>query len=184
MIFLKAKAMVLEEFEKKLQMREIEIPPLTNGKVLVKITASGICGSDVRMFKGKDPRVPLPIILGHEGVGKVVEVKGEKLTVNREKLIPGDNIISNRGISCGECYFCKVKNNPALCPERWVYGISKFYKEEPYLNGCYADNIILFADTDIFKIPNEIDPAVLVPASCSGPLLLIVLIILILKLEI
>lgn len=168
MIFLKAKAMVLEEFGKKLQMREIEIPLLTKAQVLVKITASGVCGSDVHMFKGNDPRTPLPIILGHEGVGRVVEVKGKKLTVNREELKPGDNIIWNRGISCGECYFCKIKNNPALCPERWVYGISKSCKEKPYLNGCYADHIILSADTDIFKITDEIDPAILVPASCSG----------------
>jgi len=160
--------MVLEEFNKDLDMKEIEIPPLTEGQLLVKITASGVCGSDVHMFKGEDPRIPLPMILGHEGVGTVVEVKGKKLTVDREELKEGDNIIWNRGVSCGECYFCKVKNTPSLCPERWVYGISKSCKEKPYLNGCYADYIILFANSDIFKIPNEIDPAVLVPASCSG----------------
>jgi len=160
--------MVLENFEKKLQMREIEIPPLTDGEVLVKITASGICGSDVHMLKGNDPRIPLPIILGHEGVGRVAEVKGKKLTIHREELKPRDSIIWNRGISCGECYFCKIKNIPALCPDRWVYGISKSCREEPYLNGCYADYIILSNNTDIFKIPDEIDPAVLVSASCSG----------------
>ena len=86
MISLKAKVMVLEEFGKKLQMREIEIPVLTKGQVLVKITASGVCGSDVHMFKGNDPRIPLPIILGHEGVGRVVEVKGEKLTAKSDSI--------------------------------------------------------------------------------------------------
>ena len=55
--------MVLEEFNKDLDMKEIEIPPLTEGQLLVKITASGVCGSDVHMFKGEDPRIPLPMIL-------------------------------------------------------------------------------------------------------------------------
>ena len=160
--------MVLEEFNRDLVMKEIEIPPLTEGQSLVKITASGICGSDIHMLKGEDPRIPLPMILGHEGVGTVVEINGKKLTIDREELKEGDKIIWNRGVSCGECYFCKIKNTPSLCPERWVYGISKSCEEKPYLNGCYADYIILSNKTDIFKIPNDIDPTILVPATCSG----------------
>lgn len=167
-MFLKAKTMVLKDFNKELELEEIEIPPLEEGQILVEITASGVCGSDVHMVKGDDPRTPLPIILGHEGVGRVVEIKGEKLTVDREILKPGDPIIWNRGVSCSGCYFCEVKNTPALCPERWTYGISKSSEEKPYLNGCYADHIILSPETDIFKISEEVDPAILVSGSCSG----------------
>lgn len=165
---MKARVMVLTEFNKELQRREVEIPPLADGQVLVEITASGVCGSDLHMYKGNDPRTPLPIILGHEGVGRVVEVKGRRLTLEREELKPGDSIIWNRGVSCGHCYFCKVCGAPALCPGRWAYGITKSFKEEPSLNGCYADHIILTHDTEIIKIPAEIDPTVMVAASCSG----------------
>jgi len=160
--------MVLEAFNEPLVLKEIDIPPLEQGQVLVKLLASGVCGSDIHMWKGEDPRIPLPIILGHEGVGKVVEVKGLKRTVDGDELKPGDSIIWNRGITCGKCYYCAVLKEPSLCQYRLVYGINVSAAERPFLNGCYADYIILRAHTDIFTFPGSIDPAVLVPASCSG----------------
>ena len=63
---MKAQTMVLREFKQPLVPEEIEIPALKPGEVLVKLEASGICGSDVHMWQGEDPRTPLPIILGHE----------------------------------------------------------------------------------------------------------------------
>jgi threonine dehydrogenase-like Zn-dependent dehydrogenase len=165
---LKARAMVLEEFNKELVYREIEVPELKNGQILVEILASGVCGSDVHMYEGRDPRTPLPIILGHEGVGRILRIDGEKESVNKVKLKKGDKIIWNRGNSCGECYYCKVKESPSLCPDRWTYGISNSIETPPYLNGCYADKIILESSTNIFKVSENIDPAVLVTASCSG----------------
>ncbi|HHT49603.1 MAG TPA: alcohol dehydrogenase catalytic domain-containing protein [Firmicutes bacterium] len=165
---MKSLAMVLTAFGRKLEAREIEIPPLEEGQILVKITAAGVCGSDVHMYKGNDPRTPLPMILGHEGVGEIVELRGKRFTVEGEELRAGDAILWNRGVSCGHCYFCAVAGTPALCPERWVYGITRPCTEWPYLNGCYAEYIILSADTDLFKLPPALDPAVVVPVSCSG----------------
>ena len=165
---MKAKAMILKKFNQEMELQKIDIPDLKNGEILVKITASGVCGSDLHMYEGNDPRIPLPIILGHEGVGKVVQLHGKKKTVEGELLKPGDPIFWNRGVTCGQCYECTVNKTPFLCSNRWVYGISKSSEEKPYLNGCYADHIILAKNTDIFKIPDDIDPAILVPASCSG----------------
>ena len=68
--------MVLEAFNQPLMMREFEIPALQEGEVLIRLEAAGVCGSDVHMLRGEDPRTPLTIILGHEGVGRVVEVRG------------------------------------------------------------------------------------------------------------
>ena len=65
---MKMKAAVLEEFNQPLVMEERELRSLKSAEVVVRIKASGVCGSDVHMWKGKDPRTPLPIILGHEGV--------------------------------------------------------------------------------------------------------------------
>ena len=165
---MKSTAMVLTAFGRKLEQKEIEIPQLREGEILVKITAAGVCGSDLHMFKGNDPRTPLPIILGHEGVGEIIEIKGKRFSVDQEELKSGDYIIWNRGVSCGHCYYCAVVGTPALCPRRWVYGITKPCDQRPYLNGCYAEYIILSPDTDIFKLPPDIDPAIIVSASCSG----------------
>lgn len=165
---MKAQAYVLEAFNEPLTAREINIPNLEPGQVLVKIKAAGICGSDLHIWQGEDPRVKLPMILGHEGVGEVAAIKGKKLTVEGEELKEGDLIFWNRGVSCGHCYYCAVLREPSLCPNRVVQGINITTTEPPYLNGCYAEYIILQPGADIFRVPAGVDPAVLVPASCSG----------------
>lgn len=78
---MEAKAMVLEKFNEPLVMKAFSIPRLKEGEVLVRIEAAGVCGSDVHQWEGRDPRIRLPMILGHEGVGEIVELKGEKKDV-------------------------------------------------------------------------------------------------------
>lgn len=165
---MKARAMVLEEFDKPLLLREFDIPEIPNNSVLVKITASGICGSDIHMALGEDPRVPLPIILGHEGVGEIIEINGEKKDLNGEILKKGDLIIWNRGIVCGECFWCKISREPYLCPNRKIYGINRSCKDYPYLLGAYSEYMILEEKTEILKLPKDIDPSIMVMAGCSG----------------
>jgi len=165
---LKTRAMVLETFNAPLVMREFEIPVLRDSEVLVRIDAAGVCGSDVHMWKGEDERTPLPIVLGHEGVGTVADIKGKKEYVTGETLKTGDRILWNRGVSCNGCYYCAVLNQPWLCRTRKVYGINRPLSEPPGLNGCYAGHLVLVASTDIFKVDDKIDPAILVSASCSG----------------
>jgi len=157
---MRTKAMVLEEFNRPLKLREIKINSLSEGEVLVKIVASGICGSDVHIWRGKDPRAPLPLILGHEGVGVVQEVRGDKRDVFNKKLSFGDTILWDRGVTCGNCYYCSVKKQPFLCPSREVYGIVR--------DGCYAEHLVLLKNTKIFKIEDKVDLAILVATSCSG----------------
>ena len=163
----KTRISVLEQFNKPLTVKEIEIPELSQGQILIKVTAAGVCGSDVHMQQGKDPRVPLPMTLGHEGVGEIVSINGEKKTALGEKIKEGDSIIWNRGVLCGKCYYCVVAHQPSLCENRWAYGIHRSINVPPYLNGCYAEHIILSEKTDVFLIDKR-DPAVYVPASCSG----------------
>ncbi|MEN3012766.1 MAG: zinc-binding dehydrogenase [Dictyoglomus thermophilum] len=165
---MKAKAAILEEFKKPLVIRYVDIPPLLEGGILVKMVSSGICGSDIHMVDGEDPRVPVPIILGHEGVGEIVEINGEKRDLNGEILKKGDLIIWNRGVVCGECYFCKVLKMPYLCENRKIYGINRSFKEYPHLSGAFAEFIILEEKTEILRLSPNTDPNVIVMAGCSG----------------
>ena len=165
---MKSSVKILNSFNKPLISEDIDIPQLEQGQVLVKLKAAGICGSDVHMWKGEDPRTPLPLILGHEGVGAIADIKGKKYTVDGIELKAGDRIIWNRGVTCGECWYCTIVKEPSLCTNRIVYGINISRSVKPYLNGCYAEYIVLHAKTDILAIDDTIDPAVLVSASCSG----------------
>ena len=165
---MESRAMVLEKFNQPLPMRAFPIPDPKKGEVLVKIEAAGVCGSDVHMWEGRDPRIRLPMIPGHEGVGKIVEINGEKRDVHGRPLKRGDKVLWNRGVTCGHCYFCKVKMEPSLCPNRWVYGIHTSCAEPPYLTGNYSEYLLLAREVDLFKIETDDDLEVFVPASCSG----------------
>ncbi len=165
---MKAKAVVLERFNEPLVGREFEVQPLAEGEVLVKILAAGVCGSDVHMWRGKDPRTPLPMILGHEGIGRIADTQGEKFDVFGRKLEPGDKVVWERGIMCGKCYYCVIKKQPALCPHRQTYGISLGCTDPPHFVGCYGEYLHLRAGAHMIKLPEEADAAVLVPATCSG----------------
>ncbi len=165
---MKTRAMVLEAFGRPLVMRTFDVPPLEDGQVLVRMEAAGVCGSDVHITGGGDPRTPLPLIPGHEGVGIVGFTSGEVRTIEGYLVEPGDRVIWNRGVTCGRCWFCRIAGQPHLCPDRLVYGINVSFDEPPRLNGCYADHIVLRRGTDLFTVPGDIDPAALVTASCSG----------------
>jgi S-(hydroxymethyl)glutathione dehydrogenase/alcohol dehydrogenase len=104
------RAALLVDFDAPLAIERIDPIPLGPHDVRVRIDASGVCHSDVGIASGKHP-LPLPMVLGHEGAGTVVEVGG---SVTRVK--PGDRVISVALPSCGDCWFC-VHDQPAICAE-------------------------------------------------------------------
>jgi len=164
----KIRAAVLTEFKKPLEMRGFDYPKLRDGEILTRVTASGVCGSDLHMWKGLDPRIKLPMILGHEGVGSVEEVAGEKRDIFGKPVRFGDTVIWDRGVTCGVCPYCTVYETPSLCVNRWTYGISKSSSTPPYLNGCYAEALVLDTRTNVINLDGKVDPVLLAPASCSG----------------
>ncbi|MHB1355247.1 MAG: zinc-binding dehydrogenase [Anaerolineae bacterium] len=163
-----ATAAVLAAFQEPLILLTIPFPRLEPGQVLVQIEAAGICGSDVHMWRGLDPRTPLPIILGHEGVGRVLECAGNRFDIHGQTLVPGRRVLWERGVSCGECYYCAVLHEPSLCPKRWAYGIHHSTHIPPHLNGCYATHLVLDARTPLIPLAEDDDPSTFVAASCSG----------------
>jgi len=86
---LKSRAAILVEQKKPLVIEEVEVPALKLGQVLVKVLASGICGSQIGEIAGvKGPDKFLPHLLGHEGCGEVLEV-GEGV----RHVKPGDRVV-------------------------------------------------------------------------------------------
>ena len=94
----------------QLEVIDIEKPVIdSKNNVLVKMTAAGICGSDVGIYHGTNAAATYPRIIGHEMVGVVAEV-GD----NVSSLKIGDRIIINQVTSCGHCYPCS-KNRGNVC---------------------------------------------------------------------
>lgn len=91
-----------------LALREVELEPPGPGELLVRVRAAGLCHSDLSVVNGDRPR-PVPMVLGHESAGEVVEC-GPGVT----DLRPGDRVVMVFMPSCGCCLPC-AEGRPALC---------------------------------------------------------------------
>ncbi|HLQ06734.1 MAG TPA: zinc-binding dehydrogenase [Nitrososphaerales archaeon] len=111
------RAAVLRRVGEPLVLEEIKRPEPKVGEVLVKVSACGVCHSDLHVIKGELP-FPLPAVLGHE-VSGVVEETGPGV----QGLNKGDAVVCSFIIHCGSCYYCK-KGLEDLC-ENFVWNRQK-----------------------------------------------------------
>jgi S-(hydroxymethyl)glutathione dehydrogenase/alcohol dehydrogenase len=94
------------------EVREIDVEEPGPNDVLVRVAATGICGSDLHIVRGEWTR-PTPIVLGHEGAG-VVEAVGADVA----GVAPGDRVVLSWAPSCGECAECRRDRRVACAPLR------------------------------------------------------------------
>jgi len=140
----------------KLVIKDVPKPVPGYEEALIKLTAAGVCHSDLHLRKGDWPRFikhePTP--LGHEGIGIV-----EELGAGAEKYIEkGDRVIlglggTGGGYWCGACEYC-LSGRPRLC------------KETKGVRGAYAEYISLWVKA-LVKLPDSI-PDTEVPLACGG----------------
>ncbi len=162
----KSRAMVFTEAGSPLTMQEFPLPVLSEGEVLVRIEYSTICGSDVHTVIGTRS-TPSPTILGHEIIGRIVELPLNSIMRDYEncELKTGDLITWSIAASCGQCYYC---NNgiPQKCKHLFKYGHERISKKHP-LSGGYAEYCHIAKGTTIIKIPDGISRKVFCPANCA-----------------
>tara|TARA_B100001996_G_scaffold17805_1_gene14697 strand:+ start:1000 stop:2004 length:1005 start_codon:yes stop_codon:yes gene_type:complete len=126
--------------KEELTYKEFTNPNLINGESVIKVSASGICGSDMHAYHGKDERRIPPLILGHEVSGIIQEGK--------EK---GKKVVLNPLITCGSCEYCKSKSEH-LCPERVLLGMNRPIERQ----GGFAE-YVLVPDKNIYELPKGLD---------------------------
>lgn len=149
------KAALVNEFNQPLQIKDVDIPKVSAGKVLVKMIATGVCHTDLHAMHGDWPIKPsLPFIPGHEGVGEVVEI-GEGIT----HLKVGDKVgIPWLYSACGHCDHCYA-GWETLCKEQQNSGYS--------VNGSFAEYCL--ADGEyVGVIPDGVDLLEIAPILCAG----------------
>ncbi|MED4584329.1 alcohol dehydrogenase AdhP [Brevibacillus choshinensis] len=149
------KAAVVNEFLKKLEVKEVAVPEVGYGDVLVKIKTCGVCHTDLHAAHGDWPVKPkLPLIPGHEGVG-VVEKLGEGVT----SLKLGDRVgIPWLFSACGECDYC-LSGWETLCQKQVNGGYSA--------DGAYAEYCVAPA-AYVARIPAELNDVDAAPILCAG----------------
>lgn len=88
---------------KHVEVKDVDMPQIEKpDDVIVRITSSAICGSDLHLVHGMMPNLQKDYIIGHEPMGIVEEVGKDVTKVKR-----GDRVIIPFNISCGTCFFCK-----------------------------------------------------------------------------
>ena len=102
---------------RRLEMLDLADPVPNDGEVLVRVRATGVCGSDLHGFLGRSKKRVPPLVLGHEFAGEV--------SANQSALSgirPGDAVAIYPIISCETCEYCSSEREH-LCPARRVYGL-------------------------------------------------------------
>ena len=133
------KALVYTGVE-ELTYREEKNPIEKNGESILKVHASGICGSDMHAYHGKDERRVPPLILGHEVSGKIINGKFKDKTA-----------VLNPLITCGKCQYCS-NGREHLCQDRVLLGMNKPHERQ----GAFAE-LITVPDQNIYEIPDKLD---------------------------
>jgi alcohol dehydrogenase/S-(hydroxymethyl)glutathione dehydrogenase/alcohol dehydrogenase len=101
-------AAVLHAPREELRITDVDLEPPRPGEVMVAIGATGVCHSDIAVRDGTLPN-PMPVVLGHEGAGTVVEAGQGVIDV-----APGDRVVLSWLAQCGECFYC-AHRQPQLC---------------------------------------------------------------------
>lgn len=144
-----------------LKILDVEKPAIdSHNNVLVKMTAAGICGSDIGIYHGTNAAATYPRIIGHEMVGVVVET-GDTV----QNLKKGDRVIINQVTSCGNCYPCRIGRGN-VCDHLAVRGV--------HIDGGYRE-FIAVPESDCYLLPDSlsdkdavmIEPTTIGIQSCS-----------------
>jgi alcohol dehydrogenase len=146
----------------KIEIREYPIPEISPDGGLVAVERAGVCGSDVKYFHGKI-KLPLPVILGHEILGRVLKLGRAAGSIH--DLKEGDRVILKGALGCGRCADCR-RGAGRFCKKRTSYGGRTTCADPPHLFGGFADYIYLAPDALATKVGDDLAPeaAVLVGA--------------------
>jgi len=122
-----------------------------DGQVPIRVTHTGVCGTDLKIYNGAIP-VSYPRIMGHEIIGEVVEGSGA--------FQAGDRVIADPVLFCGTCFYCR-NGQTHLCQNGMLLGRDT--------NGGFAEYVTVPA-THVFRLPDSVDsrtaPLIQVLSTC------------------
>jgi len=126
------KALVKSKRESGLWLEEVDVPKIGINDVLIRVHRTGICGTDLHIYKWDDwaqKTIPVPLVIGHEFVGEIVEVGS-----NVADFFPGDVVSGEGHVVCGRCRNC-LAGRRHLCARTEGVGVNRA--------GAFAEYIAL-----------------------------------------
>jgi len=137
-----------------LELADIPIPVPAEKEILIKVSACGVCHTELDEIEGRMPPPKLPVVLGHQVVGKVAQ-RGK----HAKRFDEGDRVgVAWIYSSCGKCEFCR-RGDENLCPDFQATGRDA--------NGGYAEYMAVREDF-AYPIPDVFTDAEAAPLLCAG----------------
>ncbi len=155
----------------RIGVREFPVSDPGPGAVLLKMSLSGICGTDKHTYRGEsrqyvgtphEREIAYPLICGHENVGTIVAVGEGVRDSGGEPLRPGDRVVPGANVPCGRCYYCTGGYPYYFCQHLEDYGNSLNCAQPPDLLGGWAEYLYLLPRSRLFRVPEELPDEVAV----------------------
>jgi propanol-preferring alcohol dehydrogenase len=146
--------MVLNEPKRPLELRDVPKPKPGRGQLLVRVSACAVCRTDLHVVDGELPNPKLPLILGHQIVGRVEEIGGET-----SNFTTGDRVgIPWLGWTDGNCAYCRSRRENLCDNARFTgYTIDGGYSEFTVADARYC-----------FHLPESYEDIAVAPLLCAG----------------
>lgn len=145
------KVVIIDKPKGTFTVKSYPLPTPEPGTLLMKVEMCGVCGSDVHYWRGHKAtfQVPFPGVFGHEIAGEILAL-GEGVTedIAGHPVRVGDRIVPVPLITCGNCFFCTVANEPVKCLNAKAYG--HLGDGSPFFTGGYAEYLYVYLPNSLF----------------------------------
>ncbi|MFB9280232.1 zinc-dependent alcohol dehydrogenase [Cohnella cellulosilytica] len=148
------------EGPQEMKLREVDVPTIAPDEVLVEVAYSGICGSELSGYLGRNSLRRPPLVFGHEFSGRIAAV-GERAAGIKPGLRPGVRVTANPLVTCGTCRYCAA-GAEQLCPSRKLLSAA--------LPGSNAEYVAVPA-RNVYALPDEValeQGALAEPIACAA----------------
>jgi len=148
------------EGPRQMVLQEVDVPAVGAEDVLVEVAFSGICGSELSGYLGKNSLRKPPLIFGHEFSGTIAAV-GERVGAFRPDLSVGARVTANPLVSCGDCRYCR-RGEEQLCASRLLLSASL-----PGSNAAY----VAVPAKNVYRLPDRValeQAALAEPLACAA----------------
>ncbi|MFD7204286.1 zinc-binding dehydrogenase [Streptomyces sp. NPDC059893] len=164
-----AKRAVLTAPGKPVEIWEGPVPPPVGGDVVVSVEMAGVCGTDHHYTLG-EVAFPGPMVLGHEGVGRVEELGPDVSTdYGGDPIAPGDLVYWVPLKPCHRCHACTVLEDVSLCPD---LSPGRFKDPSTPPMATYTELANLPSGLAYFKVPEDTPPEAVIAFGCAMPTML------------
>lgn len=166
---MKGRIAVLTNYFGPFEIREYDVPDPEPGAVLVQLTTTGLCGSDLHIWRGElDAVFPLEAggsLIGHEMAGQVAKL-GAGVTTDSlgNRLDEGDRIVYSYFYPCGRCPVC-LDGQAAACPDKRRG--SRSADDWPHFKAGYADYYYLRPGHFVYKVSDDLTDELITPVNCA-----------------